>query len=93
MYVVTYGDQINVPPGRLTPNPGPCIMAYQLGRDPVTELEYKANPTEIGDPSDPYGPGRAPLEAKWAQDAQAKGLKNASKVLAEFRSEIAKGEK
>jgi TRAP-type C4-dicarboxylate transport system substrate-binding protein len=35
----------------------------------------------------------APLEAKWAKDAQAKGLKNPAKVLAEFRSEIAKAEK
>jgi TRAP-type C4-dicarboxylate transport system substrate-binding protein len=35
----------------------------------------------------------APLEAKWAKDAEAKGLKNAAKVLAEFRSEIAKAEK
>jgi TRAP-type C4-dicarboxylate transport system substrate-binding protein len=30
------------------------------------------------------------LEAKWVQDAQAKGLPNAGQVLAEFRSEIAK---
>ena len=30
------------------------------------------------------------LEQKWAQDAQAKGLKDAARVLAEFRSEIAK---
>jgi TRAP-type C4-dicarboxylate transport system substrate-binding protein len=35
----------------------------------------------------------APLEARWAKDAEAKGLKNAEKVLAEFRSEIAKAEK
>jgi len=35
----------------------------------------------------------APLEKKWAGQAQAKGLKNADKVLAEFRSEIAKAEK
>jgi TRAP-type C4-dicarboxylate transport system substrate-binding protein len=35
----------------------------------------------------------APLEQKWVKDAQAKGLKNADKVLAEFRSEIAKAEK
>jgi TRAP-type transport system periplasmic protein len=35
----------------------------------------------------------APLEAKWAQDAEAKGLKDAAKVLAEFRAEIAKAEK
>jgi TRAP-type C4-dicarboxylate transport system substrate-binding protein len=34
-----------------------------------------------------------PLEAKWAADAEAKGLKNAKKVLAEFRAEIAKLEK
>jgi TRAP-type transport system periplasmic protein len=33
------------------------------------------------------------LEAKWVQDAEAKGLKNAAKVLAEFRSEIAKASK
>jgi TRAP-type C4-dicarboxylate transport system substrate-binding protein len=33
------------------------------------------------------------LEAKWAKDAEAKGLKNAAKVLAEFRAEIAKEEK
>ena len=33
------------------------------------------------------------LEAKWISDAQAKGLPNAAKVLAEFRSEIAKQEK
>jgi TRAP-type transport system periplasmic protein len=35
----------------------------------------------------------APLEAKWVKDAEAKGLKDAAKVLAEFRSEIAKAEK
>jgi hypothetical protein len=34
-----------------------------------------------------------PLEEKWVKDAQAKGLKDAAKVLAEFRSEIAKAEK
>jgi TRAP-type C4-dicarboxylate transport system substrate-binding protein len=33
------------------------------------------------------------LEQKWVQDAQAKGLPNADKVLAEFRSEIAKASK
>src|SRR4051794_4567642 len=33
------------------------------------------------------------LEQKWVQDAQAKGLANADKVLAEFRSEIAKASK
>ena len=33
------------------------------------------------------------LESKWATDAEAKGLKGAAKVLAEFRSEIAKLEK
>jgi TRAP-type C4-dicarboxylate transport system substrate-binding protein len=33
------------------------------------------------------------LEAKWVQDAAAKGLPNADKVLAEFRSEIAKAAK
>lgn len=33
------------------------------------------------------------LETKWALDAEAKGLKGASKVLAEFRAEIAKAEK
>ena len=35
----------------------------------------------------------APLEQKWIKDAEAKGLKNADKVLAEFRSEISKAEK
>ncbi|HSV45879.1 MAG TPA: TRAP transporter substrate-binding protein [Ramlibacter sp.] len=33
------------------------------------------------------------LEAKWIKDAEAKGLKDAAKVLAEFRSEIAKASK
>jgi TRAP-type C4-dicarboxylate transport system substrate-binding protein len=33
------------------------------------------------------------LEAKWVQDAQGKGLPGADKVLAEFRSEIAKASK
>ena len=33
------------------------------------------------------------LETKWATDAEAKGLKDAAKVLAEFRAEIAKAEK
>ena len=33
------------------------------------------------------------LEAQWIKDAEAKGLPNAAKVLAEFRSEIAKQEK
>jgi TRAP-type C4-dicarboxylate transport system substrate-binding protein len=32
----------------------------------------------------------APLEAQWVKDAEAKGLKNAAKVLADFRAEIAK---
>jgi TRAP-type C4-dicarboxylate transport system substrate-binding protein len=32
----------------------------------------------------------APLEQKWVQEAQAKGLPDAARVLAEFRSEIAK---
>jgi TRAP-type transport system periplasmic protein len=35
----------------------------------------------------------AALETKWAVDAEAKGLKDAAKVLAEFRAEIAKAEK
>ena len=35
----------------------------------------------------------SPLEARWTTDAEAKGLKNASAVLAEFRSEITKAEK
>ncbi|MEY4883434.1 MAG: hypothetical protein RIS34_1288 [Pseudomonadota bacterium] len=35
----------------------------------------------------------AGLEAKWVSDAQAKGLKNAAGVLAEFRAEIAKQQK
>ena len=33
------------------------------------------------------------LETKWVSDAEAKGLKDAAKVLAEFRAEIAKAEK
>ncbi len=33
------------------------------------------------------------LEAKWIADSEAKGLKNAKAVLAEFRAEIAKAEK
>ena len=33
------------------------------------------------------------LEAKWVNDAQTAGLKDAAKVLAEFRAEIAKQEK
>ena len=33
------------------------------------------------------------LETKWAADAEAKGLKGAAAVLAEFRAEIAKAEK
>ncbi len=33
------------------------------------------------------------LESKWVTDAEAKGLKDAKKVLAEFRAEIAKQEK
>ncbi len=35
----------------------------------------------------------AGLEDKWIKDAEAKGLKNAKAVLAEFRAEIAKAEK
>ena len=35
----------------------------------------------------------APLEQKWAQEAAAKGLPHPEKVLAEFRSEIAKASK
>jgi TRAP-type C4-dicarboxylate transport system substrate-binding protein len=34
-----------------------------------------------------------PLEANWAKNAEAKGLKDAAKVLAEFRAEIAKQQK
>ncbi len=33
------------------------------------------------------------LEEKWAKDAEARGLKDAAKVLAEFRAEIAKAAK
>lgn len=33
------------------------------------------------------------LEAKWVKDAEAKGLKDAAKVLADFRAEIAKESK
>jgi len=33
------------------------------------------------------------LEAKWVKDAEGKGLKNADKVLADYRAEIAKQEK
>jgi TRAP-type C4-dicarboxylate transport system substrate-binding protein len=33
------------------------------------------------------------LEKDWAKDAEAKGLKNADKVLADFRAEIAKQQK
>lgn len=35
----------------------------------------------------------AGLEAKWIKDAEAKGLRDAAKVLAEFRAEIARQEK
>jgi TRAP-type transport system periplasmic protein len=35
----------------------------------------------------------AAMEAKWVTDAEAKGLKDAKKVLAEFRAEIARQEK
>lgn len=35
----------------------------------------------------------APLEQRWVEEAKAKGLPNADKVLAEFRSEIAKASK
>ncbi len=35
----------------------------------------------------------AALEAKWVSDAEAKGLKDARKVLADFRAEIARQEK
>jgi TRAP-type transport system periplasmic protein len=35
----------------------------------------------------------SPLEQQWVKASEAKGLKNADKVLAEFRSEIAKAEK
>src|SRR3569832_1705079 len=34
-----------------------------------------------------------PLEKDWVKDAEAKGLKNADKVLADFRAEIAKQQK
>jgi TRAP-type C4-dicarboxylate transport system substrate-binding protein len=33
------------------------------------------------------------LEAKWVKDAEGKGLKDAAKVLAEFRAEVAKQQK
>jgi TRAP-type C4-dicarboxylate transport system substrate-binding protein len=35
----------------------------------------------------------APLEQAWIKSAEAKGMKNPAKVLAEFRAEIAKLEK
>ena len=35
----------------------------------------------------------SPLEQRWVDDAKAKGLPNPDKVLAEFRSEIAKASK
>lgn len=35
----------------------------------------------------------APLEQRWVRDAEAKGLKDAAKVLADFRAEIARQEK
>jgi TRAP-type transport system periplasmic protein len=35
----------------------------------------------------------APVEAKWVTDAQAKGLADPKKVLADFRAEIAKADK
>lgn len=35
----------------------------------------------------------ASLEQKWVKDAEGRGLKDAAKVLAEFRAEIAKAEK
>ncbi len=35
----------------------------------------------------------APIEQAWVKDAEAKGLKDAAKVLAEFRGEIAKQQK
>jgi hypothetical protein len=35
----------------------------------------------------------APLEQAWIKAAEAKGLKNPAKVLADFRAEIAKLEK
>jgi TRAP-type C4-dicarboxylate transport system substrate-binding protein len=35
----------------------------------------------------------ASLEQKWAKDAEAKGLKDAAKVLADFRAEIARQQK
>lgn len=35
----------------------------------------------------------APLEARWEKEAEAKGLKNAAKVLADLRAEIAKQSK
>jgi hypothetical protein len=34
-----------------------------------------------------------PLEKAWAKEAEAKGLKNPEKVLADFRAEIAKQQK
>ena len=34
--------------------------------------------------------GVGPLEQRWVQDAQAKGLPNAASVLTEFRSDIAR---
>jgi predicted NAD-dependent protein-ADP-ribosyltransferase YbiA (DUF1768 family) len=35
----------------------------------------------------------APLEARWEKEAEARGLKNAGKVLADLRAEIAKQSK
>ncbi|MGE4243577.1 TRAP transporter substrate-binding protein [Ramlibacter sp.] len=35
----------------------------------------------------------SPLEQQWVKDAEAKGLKDAAKVMAEFRAEIAKAAK
>ncbi|HYW57356.1 MAG TPA: TRAP transporter substrate-binding protein [Polaromonas sp.] len=49
----------------------------------------KANPKFVAD----VKTRTAPLEQKWIKDAEVKGLKDAAKLLAEFRAEIAKQEK
>jgi outer membrane receptor protein involved in Fe transport len=44
--LVTFGGSIQVPPGWQIPAQGPCLIAYQAGRDPATNLPYVPFPTE-----------------------------------------------
>ncbi len=55
VWLVAYGDRINVPNGS-GGVPGACVHAYYMGLDPVTLLDYEPDPTVF------YSPGVDPAD-------------------------------